>query len=313
MARIIKPHKVGAGSRIAVIAPSGPPKPERLQKGSKYFRDLGYQLKIYPQVKIRTGYLAGDDIARASAINDAFRDKSIDGIFAARGGYGCLRLLPYIDFDSIKKNPKVFVGYSDLTVLLLAFYAKCDLTAFHGPMLSIEFGKPLRKYTASYFHRSIEESKPLGAIAVPDSYNLITINKGSVSGPLIGGNLSLIARMIGTGYLPSFRDKLVFIEDTEEEPYRLDAYLSQLFQATDFTKAKGYIIGEMTKTEPKYGRTKSWTALEVIKDYFVGLKKPTIYSFPCGHGREKITIPIGVNAYLDADKKLLEIREAGVV
>jgi muramoyltetrapeptide carboxypeptidase len=312
MARIIKPRKVGAGSKIAVVAPAGPPKPERLRKGLQYFQKLGYNFKVYPQVKARTGYLAGDDKSRAAAVNDAFADKSIDGIFAARGGYGCLRLLPYIDFNIIKKNPKLFVGYSDLTVLLLAIYARCGIVTFHGPMLSIEFGKPLKKYTSSYFHRAIEESIPLGQISIPDNYKIQRIHGGSVSGQLIGGNLSLIARMIGTGFLPSFRDKLVFIEDTEEEPYRLDAYLSQLFQATDFDKAGGYIIGEMTKTEPKYGRKKSWTAFEVIKDYFADLKKPTIYNFPCGHGKEKITIPVGVEAYLDADTKIFKIKEAGV-
>jgi muramoyltetrapeptide carboxypeptidase len=313
MAGIVKPRKVGPGSRIAVIAPAGPPRADRLQKGLAYFQKLGYEFQIYPQVKKRTGYLAGDDKSRAAAINDAFADDSIDGIFAARGGYGCLRLLPYIDFKVIKKNPKLMVGYSDLTVLLLAIYKECNLVTFHGPMLSIEFGKPLKKYTTEYFHKAIEQPKPLGRISIPSGYHVEKINGGNAVGTIIGGNLSLIARMIGTGFLPSFKDKLIFIEDTEEEPYRLDAYLSQLFQATDISKARGFVIGEMTKTEPKYGRKKSWTALEVIKDYFAGLNKPVIYNFPCGHGKEKITIPVGVKAFLDADKKLLEIREAGIV
>ena len=158
MAGIVKPRKVGPGSRIAVIAPAGPPKKIACKRGCLFPKIGDINFKSIRRSGKRTGYLAGDDKSRASAINDAFADKSINGIFAARGGYGCLRLLPYIDFDLIELNPKVLVGYSDLTVLLLAIYAKCRIVTFHGPMLSTEFGKPLRNYTASYFHKAIEES-----------------------------------------------------------------------------------------------------------------------------------------------------------
>jgi muramoyltetrapeptide carboxypeptidase len=312
MADSIKPRKLGPGSTVAIIAPAGPPKADRLQKGLKMLREHGYKPKVYPQVRRHMGYLAGDDRERASAIMEAFSDKSVDGILASRGGYGCLRLLPYIDFKILRRNPKVFVGYSDLTVLLLSIYKKCNFVTFHGPMTAVEFGRRPRDYTNGHFFRAIEDQGPLGAIKKPIGYKLTALNGGSAEGVIVGGNLSLIARMAGTVYLPAFAGKIVFIEDTEEEPYRLDAYLAQLFLATDITKAAGFILGEFTRTESRYGHVKGWSAERVLRDYFSHLKQPVLNGFPCGHGKEKITIPIGVRVRLDANRKLVTFIESGV-
>jgi muramoyltetrapeptide carboxypeptidase len=312
MADAIKPVKLGPGSTVAIIAPAGPPKSDRLRKGRKFLEKHGYKIRIMPQVRRKFGYLAGNDRMRAQAIADSFADDSIDGILAARGGYGCLRLLRHIDFDVIRRNPKALVGYSDLTALLLSIYKACGLVTFHGPMAAIEFGRPLRNYTVEHFFRAIESPAPLGAIARPIGYKLGTINRGIAEGVIIGGNLSLMARMVGTGFQPPFRDKIVFIEDTEEEPYRLDAYLAQLFLSTDIADAAGFIIGEMTRTEPRYGHLKGWSADQVIKDYFGRMAQPIITGFPCGHGKEKITVPIGTRVRIDADKKMVEFLESGV-
>ncbi len=305
---------LGPGSTIAVVAPSGPPRADRLRRGLDFLRKHGYKLKVYSQVRRRLGYLAGDDEARAAALVDAFSDDSIDGIFAARGGYGCLRLLPYIDFAAIGHHPKVFVGYSDLTVLLLSIYKECGIVTFHGPMVGIEFGRRTRReYTVGRFFDAIEGRMLLGAIGKPAGYRPGAIKGGIAEGRIVGGNLSLIARMAGTRYLPSFEGKIVFLEDTEEEPYRLDAYLAQLFMATDIAKAAGFILGEFTRIEPRYGHDNSWSAARVLRDYFSRLKQPVLTGFPCGHGKEKITIPIGVQARLDADKKIVTFLESGVV
>jgi muramoyltetrapeptide carboxypeptidase len=312
MARTIRPKRLQAESNIAIIAPAGPPPLGRLLKGLKFLQEHGFRTRVFPQVRRRMGYLAGEDKARAAAIMEAFSDKSIDGIFAARGGYGCLRLLPHLNFDTIRRNPKVFVGYSDLTVLLLSIYKECGFVTFHGPMPAVEFGRRLRDYTVRHFFGAIEEPDPIGPIRKPARYRWGKINSGRARGIIIGGNLSLMARMVGSGFLPSFKNRIVFLEDTEEEPYRLDAYLAQLFMSTDITKASGFIIGEMTRTEARYGHIKGWSAERVIKDYFSRLKQPVITGFPCGHGREKITIPIGVRAQIDADKKTVEILESGV-
>lgn len=310
---LIKPKKLFKGATLGIIAPAGTPDRERLKKGICFFNDNGFKTKIFPQVRKRFGYLAGDDKSRADAFNTAFADKSIDAIFCARGGYGTLRLLPYIDFKIIRKNPKIFVGYSDITVLLLSMYKETGLVTFHGPMPAVEFGRRVKAYTADYFYKAIMESGAIGKIIKPRGYKIDKINGGKVNGRIIGGNLCLMTKLIGTGYLPSFKDRIVFFEDTEEEPYRIDGYLSQLFQTTDFGKARGYIIGEFTRTESKYGSSAGWTARKVISDYFSGLKKPCVYGFPCGHGKEKITIPMGIKAVLDADNKTVRLEESGVL
>jgi muramoyltetrapeptide carboxypeptidase len=312
MAGTIRPNKLRAGSTVAIIAPAGPPRPDRLRKGLKFLEAHRYNPKIFPQLKRKLGYLASDDKTRAEALLRAFEDDSIDGIFAARGGYGCLRLLSLIDFDIIGRHPKVFVGYSDLTALLLSIYKECGLATFHGPMVAVEFGRKLKKYTCAQFFRALEQKAPLGKIEMPAGYKLGVINSGRAEGEIVGGNLSLIARMAGTGFLPSFKGKIVFIEDTEEEPYRLDAYLAQLFLATDLGEASGFIIGEITRTEARYGHAKGWTAGHVIKDYFSGLRQPVITGFPCGHGKEKITIPIGVKVLIDTNDRTVEFLESGV-
>jgi muramoyltetrapeptide carboxypeptidase len=312
MAVIRKPKRLTEGSTIAVIAPAGQPGAERLRRGKKYFEKRGYKIKFNPQTRRKLGYLAGDDKSRALALNEAFEDDRIDAIICARGGYGALRLLPYMDFKIIKNNPKIFVGYSDITTLLLSIFKIGKFTTFHGPMMAIEFGKKVSSYTANMFFDMVNRLKKETRIGIPAGYKINVITGGVVKGRIVGGNLCLMAKLIGTGLLPSFKDRIVFFEDTEEEPYRIDGYLSQLFQTTDFEKAAGYIIGEFTRTEPKFGGMKGWSVKQVIMDYFKGIKRPTIYGFPCGHGKEKITIPIGVRAVLDADRKELIFKESGV-
>ena len=312
MASLVKPSRIAPGSTIGIIAPAGPPDRERLKKGIRFLKNRGYRVKVYAQVRKRLGYLAGDDRSRADALNAAFADKDISAIFCARGGFGSLRILQDVNFDIIKANPKIFVGYSDITALLLAIYERTRMVTIHGPMPAVEFGRRLRQFTVENFFKAIESNLPPGSIEKPTGYNIVRISGGVVEGRIIGGNLSLMAKLIGTGFLPSFRNKIVFFEDTEEEAYRIDGHLSQLFAATDFDQAKGYIIGEFTRAEPRYGHPPGWSVKQVIKDYFSKLERPCISGFPCGHGVEKITIPIGVKTVLDADKKNVSFKEAGI-
>jgi muramoyltetrapeptide carboxypeptidase len=312
MAMIRKPRKLAAGSTIGVIAPAGSPNFQRLRAGKRYFEKKGYEVKILPQVNGKLGYLAGDDKSRARALNEAFQDEGIDAIMCARGGYGALRLLPYIDFKIINDNPKIFIGYSDITILLLSIFKSCNFVTIHGPMLAIEFGRKIKAYTENNFLNIVTGLSKETQIKIPSGYNVRAISGGVGEGRIVGGNLCLMSKLIGTGFLPSFANRIVFFEDTEEEPYRTDGYLAQLFQTTDFGKAAGYVIGEFTRTQPKFGGMKGWNTKQVIYDYFAGIKKPVIYGFPCGHGKEKITIPIGVRAKLDASKKRLIFKERGV-
>jgi len=309
---LIKPKRLSKGDTIGIIAPAGSPKPERLKKSIRYLNRLGFKTIVFPQVKSKLGYLAGDDRSRAAAVNDAFSDKRIDAVFCARGGYGSLRILPLIDFEIIRSNPKIFVGYSDITVLLVSIYKEARQTTFHGPMPAVEFGRRIRPYTADYFLESLMSTKAAGEIKRPRGYRVERINGGNARGRIVGGNLCLMNRLIGTGFLPSFKNKIVFFEDTEEEAYRIDGYLAQLLQATDFAEAAGFIIGEFTRTESRFGSSAGWTVRKVIYEYISGLNKPAIFGFPCGHGNEKITIPLGIKAVLDADNKRVIFEEAGV-
>jgi muramoyltetrapeptide carboxypeptidase len=312
MARLVKPRKISPGSTIAIVAPAGPPDLERLKKGAGFLKKRGYGIRIFPQVRRKLGYLAGDDHSRAEAINKAFEDVNIDAIICARGGYGSLRILEYIDFDIIRANPKVFVGYSDITVLLLSIYKRAGLVTFHGPMAAVEFGRRLRPYTIERLFSTVESSAVAGEIKKPSGYRLERICGGKAEGRIVGGNLSLMTKLVGSRFLPSFKNRIVFLEDTEEEAYRIDGYLSQLIRGTDFASARAYIIGEFTRAEPRYGYIKGWRVKQVIRDYFSRLGRPCIYGFPCGHGSEKITIPTGIRVALDADKKSVSFKEAGV-
>ena len=259
MASLVKPSRIAPGSTIGIIAPAGSPDRQRLKKGILFLKGRGYRVKTYGQVRKKLGYLAGDDRSRADGLNAAFADKDVSAIFCARGGFGSLRILQYVNFDIIKANPKIFVGYSDITALLLAIYKKTRMVTIHGPMPAVEFGRRLRRFTIENLFKAIESNLPPGLIEKPTGYKIVRIGPGATEGRIIGGNLSLMAKLIGTGFLPSFKNKIVFFEDTEEEAYRIDGYLSQLFAATDFGQAKGYLIGEFTRTEPRYGYSSGWS------------------------------------------------------
>jgi muramoyltetrapeptide carboxypeptidase len=312
MAMIIKPKKLEKGSTIAFIAPSGPPPPERLKRGKRFFEQAGYRVRVYPQTRHKFGYLAGNDQERADALADAFSDDQVDAVMCVRGGYGALRLLPCIDFNVIANNPKIFIGYSDITILLLSIFKRGGFVTFHGPMAASDFGKGIRSYTKDRFFETVTGDMKVIKIDIPRGYRVARISGGSAKGRMVGGNLCLMSKLIGTGFLPAFKNRIVYFEDTEEEPYRIDGYLSQLFQTTDLGQAAGYIIGEFTRCEIRDYRMKGWNVRDVIDDYFGDIGKPVIYGFPCGHGKEKITIPIGVRAELNADSRTLIFKEAGV-
>lgn len=309
---ITKPHRLEKGATIAFIAPSGPPPAERIKRGKAFFEKAGYRVKIYPQIKRKFGYLAGSDKERAKALMDAFGDDSVDAVMCVRGGYGALRILPHINFDIIKNSPKIFVGYSDITILLLSLFKKAGFVTFHGPMAGSDFGKDIKSYTKDRFFEAVNGEYGMIRIGIPKGYKVTKLSGGIGEGRIVGGNLCLMSKLIGTGLLPTFRNRIVFFEDTEEEPYRIDGYLSQLFQTSDFGQAAGYVIGEFTRSETKDKSMKGWKVRQVIDDYFGEINKPVIYGFPCGHGKQKITIPIGVGVELNADSKALIFKEAGV-
>ena len=312
MATIIRPAALKQGDTIAIVAPAGFAPKARLLLGVKRLEQAGFKVHIHPQCYKKRGYTAGDDRSRATALMSVFADKRFKAVFCARGGYGCSRLMKYLDFKLIKANPKIFVGFSDITILHHAFM-KNGFVTFHGAMPSIDLCRPKYKFNLDNLIAAVTSTRPLGRLKNPSSLGPIKKYQGGhASGILTGGNLSLLDKLIGTEFQPSFKNKLVMIEDTDEEPYRIDGYLSHLFNTTDIEKARGFIFGQWVKVGVTSRTKPSLTLNQVLDDYFKKLKVPIITNVACGHGKNVLTIPLGVRAHINADKKIFEIGESAV-
>ncbi len=258
------------------------------------------------------GYLAGTDQERADDVNEMFADKNVKAIIAVRGGYGTPRILPFINYSLVKKNPKILVGYSDLTALQLAIFKKTGLVTFSGPMSGVEMFKGIDPFTEEHFWTSITSTKKMGEIKNPDGRELQTIVKGKASGILLGGNLSLIVTLAGSKYLPSFKNSLLFIEEIEEETYRFDRMMNQLRIIDILNDANGIIIGDLTDVKATDTSKPFLTPEQVMNDYLSELKKPVVSGLAYGHIPKKLTMPIGIRAMLDATRKTLTFAESCV-
>lgn len=319
--RIIKPKALKKGDKVALVSPaSNIEEAEDLNIASDIMRWLGFDPVIGKNVMNQYGYLAGKDKERADDLNEMFARKDIAGIFCVRGGYGTMRMLPYVDYDMIKKNPKVLIGYSDITALLQAIYVKTGLVTFHGPVA----GSTFNDYTMEYLNRAIFRNQEIGLIKNPETpankveleNRIIKINKGKGSGILIGGNLTLLTSLIGTPYDVDYKDKILFIEEVGEEPYRVDRMLTQLWLSGKLGQLSGIVIGKMTDVKssdykPSFHSTLSLE--EIIRTRIEPLNVPAVYGYMIGHIKDKVTMPIGVNATLDVDKGTFSITENAVV
>jgi len=314
----IKPEKLTSGDTIGVIAPaSRPTHPSSLDNGIRTLESLGFQVKIAPHALDRHGFLAGTDTDRLSDLHAMFSDPEVDGIICLRGGYGSARLLPYIDFELIRTHPKVFVGYSDITVLNNSFYQKTGLITFWGPMISSEMSPIFEPYNQHGLLKAITRSEPIGLIEHPSGLPPVQIlHAGKATGRLIGGTLSLLCAVLGTTYDIDFDETILFFEEVGEEPHRIDRMLTQLLQSGKLDHVKGIVIGECPGCESApyrpafpYG---NFSIEEIFEDRLIPLDIPIIYGSCIGHGRYKSTLPIGVQATLDADAGELIIDESGV-
>ncbi|MCL4112193.1 UNVERIFIED_CONTAM: hypothetical protein GTU68_033051 [Idotea baltica] len=306
---LVKPAPLRTGDLIGLIAPGSAIPEEKISKSISTLEDLGLQYKMGEFARSVNGYLAGTDAERLSDLHQMFSDPDIKGIWCLRGGYGCTRLLSAIDYDLVARNPKVLIGYSDITALHLAFYQKCSLVTFHGPvasseptLYSIESLKQMVFENGSLMIRSSMDNGPRD-----DSRYVI---KGGIAeGNLVGGNLSLLAAMVGTDCLPSFENKLVFIEDIGEKPYRIDRMLVQLFQATDLSSAAGIIFGQFNDCEAEKNEN-SYTLKQTLMNQIQHLNIPIYYGFSFGHVNQNCTIPLGIRARFDTNTATLELLES---
>ena len=275
----IKPKRLKKEDTIALVTPGSYISEEELRDSVKNLETLGFQVVYDNSILDRNGYFSSKDEIRAEELMKMFSRKDVDGIVCARGGYGCARVLPLLDYDVIKNNPKVLIGYSDVTALLCGIYSKTGLICFHGPVGISTFNEFSTDYLKDVliFPRDRLE---LISVSEEDNSEPVTIRSGKAEGELVGGNLSLIVSLVGTEYDINTENKIIFLEETTEEPYRIDRMLTQLLMAGKFNNVAGIALGVFDNCEPKKEDPSfeySFSLMEVLFDRLSGLGIPVVY------------------------------------
>ncbi|MFM9952083.1 MAG: LD-carboxypeptidase [Saprospiraceae bacterium] len=313
--KVFRPTRLRRGDLIGLATPGSYIPDSALEKAVKNVESLGFRVKLSKNIRAKRGYNAGTDAQRLEDLHALFADKEVAGIWCARGGYGCTRLLPSLDYALIRRNPKALIGYSDVTALLLAVFRETGLITFHGPVSASE----LTEYSRAQFVSTLMEHQPGITISIPEALSILkkpgyeskTIRGGKASGMLTGGNLSLLAAMAGTPHAPDFSGRIVFMEDVEERPYRIDRMLTQLHQACNLEKAAGIALGVFIDCLPEID-VPSLSLMECLEDQLAGLDIPVVYGMPIGHISNQCVMPLGIEATLNADEKTLTLLESGV-
>lgn len=295
---IIKGYRLQPNQTVGIIAPASPVNKSEISEGVKLIKSFPLKIKQGEHIFNRMNYLAGSDNDRISDLHQMFSDPEIKAIFCARGGYGSARLLDKIDFELIRKNPKLIVGFSDLTALLLAIYNKSGLITIHGPTLSdlsknINWEHLSRLITTVYKpHIFFTQGKE--------------INKGNARGILLGGNLSTICSLLYTPFLPSFKGVILFLEEKGESPYKLDRMLTQLLLSGLLDHLSALIIGQIVDCGEKE------IINSILQERLGRLSIPVVTGLPVGHGNENMSLPLGLPASLDTERMLLKIEKSAV-
>ncbi len=330
-----RPPRLLPGNTIGIVAPaSAPPNPHNIDRGVAVLEQLGFKVKLAPKVRSRLGFLAGTDRERAGDLMRMFSDRKVDAILCVRGGYGSARLLPLLDYGVIRANPKIFVGYSDITSLHCALLTKADLISFHGPMLNSDFALPeMPRFTLDSFLRTL--GHPLTAGRVQAKRDSVTevhktwtggigqgcrhkariLRSGCARGQLMGGNLTLIGTLIGTPWQPPFKDRILFFEDLSEVPYRFDRMLTHLLNCGLLQQVAGIAIGiNKDCQDPKAGKAREYrqTLEDVFNERLLPLKVPIVMNLAFGHVPHNATLPVGSKVLLDANRGELVLTEPAV-
>jgi muramoyltetrapeptide carboxypeptidase len=295
---VIKSARLKPNKTVGIIAPSSPVEQSEISEGLRLLASFPLQVREGRHLFDRQRYLAGSDRDRVSDLNEMFSDPEVDAVFCARGGYGSARLLQEIDFSVIRNNPKIFIGFSDLTALLIALYKECGLVTIHGPTIK---NLPYKK-NWEHLSQLITTSRRL---QVPFHQKGV-IREGKARGTLVGGNLATLCSLLDTPYLPSLEGTILFVEEKGEFPYRLDRMLTQLLLSGRLEGLAGLVIGQMVDC----GKEEEVRSL--LNERLGGLAIPIVTGLPFGHGDETISLPIGLPALLDTERKVLKIEEAAV-
>ena len=298
---LIKPARLKKGDQIGVIAPAGPVKPSELAPGIQLLQSMGFEVLLGRHLYEHMDYLAGTDESRLQDLHDMFGEPRVKAIICARGGYGTMRILDRLDYDLIRDQPKILVGYSDITALLLALYKKIGLLSFHGPMV-----KDLTKNK----NRNLQSFLDLAASHEGMSLNFSekqVIRHGQGTGILVGGNLSLIFHLAGTPFMPSLRGVILFLEDRGEASYRIDRMLTSLKLMGAFKELAGLVVGNFQGCGDPV--TLNRLLIETIPESRV----PIVFGFPVGHGKKNRCLPLGLPFTLDTNSRTLSTRSVPFV
>jgi len=297
----IKPRCLMPGDTVGIAAPAGPFDPTKFMKGKAVLESMGFRTFFDEGIFQKHGFFAGTDVQRADQVNRLFADPAVQAVICARGGYGSMRILRFLDFKIIQNNPKIFVGFSDISVLLFILHARCSLVTFHGPVVTTlantdeqTIAAMLKVMTAD----KIFDLKPEKGIA---------LKPGVCSGVVVGGNLTTLCHLAGTPYTPNFNGKILFLEDRGEAPYRIDRMLTQMKLAGCFEGLKGLFLGSFEACG------KLDDIFRIVQEVFNDVNIPILSGFEIGHARVNITIPVGLRATLDADRQVLTFHEPATV
>lgn len=310
-----KPKAMQPGQTVGLIAPSFVlPKPELLPVAVEYLEQAGYHVVVGASCLAKHGYFAGNDALRAADINRMFRDDRIDAVLCARGGYGATRILPMLEYDVIRANPKVFSGFSDVTALHSALLTHADMAVFHGLMAVSDMaaGEKNDAYSLEQFWKMVGRAQPAGLLENPAGCPRQMIRPGKAQGPLVGGNLMLVASCLHTPYAFDFEGAILFLEEINEQSYAVDRLLTQLKNAGVFDQVAGVVLGGFSGCEPKED-SHHFTLSQVFEEVFAGAPVPVMAGLQCGHIVPRMTLPLGIPCALDADNGTLEVLEAAVV
>ncbi|KLJ01934.1 LD-carboxypeptidase [Luteimonas sp. FCS-9] len=293
------------GDTVGLVSPSSPvDEPFDLELAQEVMRALGFEVRTGAHFGGRRGHLAGTDAERAGDLNAMFADPQVRAVICVRGGSGAARLLPLLDYDTIARNPKVLLGYSDITALHSAIHARTGLVTFHGPngtgswnrFNADQFRRLFFAREAMVYRNAVDDADEL----VPRRNRTVAITGGKAQGELVGGNLTVLSALAGSPYLPDFSGKILFLEDVDEAPYRIDRMLSTLKLMGALDRIAGLVFGQCTDCDPGAGFG-SLTLAQILDDHIKPLGIPAYRGAMIGHVREQFIVPVGGRVELDAD------------
>lgn len=306
--KLLKPNALKRGDKVAVLAPGGAVFNQKyVHSFSNVLSNLGLRPVIFDSCSSQHGQFSAKAEKRAEEINLAFRDPDVKAIIGMRGGSGCAKTLPFLDYSMIAENPKVIMGFSDITSLLCAITSKSGLVTYHGPVGYSTWND----FSVNHWKKACQNREPFD-FRFDDKSAVQVLSKGTASGRVVAGNLTVLTTLIGTGYLPPMDDTILFLEEIDEEPYAIDRMLTQWQLAGLLSKLKGVVLGDFKRCVPEEPE-KSHTLNHTLRSFFGNLKIPVLQGGDFGHTLNKWTLPLGCRVQIDTGNLSIKLLEQSVI